>query len=301
MPDATTINEQIQQGKLTAAVDAAIEWVKASPSDAAARGVLFETLCFAGEYDRAQKHLNVLAGGSDSLRLQLYHNAMKAETARTQVFTEGRVPDVIAQPDDSFTARMDALIELREGRADAAADRLKDVLQAEPNPGRSPDGPFTHFSDADDVLGPFVEFLGTDGRYFWIDSRAVRTIEPTPIRTWIDTLWRPVVVTPKGAPPLTGSIPVIYFGTGSQAEDDDSYRLGYQTRFDDVGGLNRGVGQRLFLLDDAEVPALQLGNLAFEDVGDSDESGGGGDSEDSDAPTAAGSVADAAASDGEAS
>jgi len=58
-----TARELYQAGKLDAATQALMAELRDNPGDAKRRTFLFELLCFAGEYDRAEKHLNVLAGG----------------------------------------------------------------------------------------------------------------------------------------------------------------------------------------------------------------------------------------------
>ena len=60
--------ELFQAGRVSDAIAALGAWLRDNPTDAKRRTFLFELLCFAGEYDRAQKHLDVLAGqGPDSV------------------------------------------------------------------------------------------------------------------------------------------------------------------------------------------------------------------------------------------
>src|SRR5690242_21563127 len=59
---AMTPRDLLQAGKLDEAIDALSAEVRDNPTDTRRRTFLFELLCFAGEYDRAQKHLDVLAG-----------------------------------------------------------------------------------------------------------------------------------------------------------------------------------------------------------------------------------------------
>jgi len=55
-----TAKELLQAGKLTEAVQALGAELRENPTDAKRRTFLFELLCFAGDFDRAEKQLGVL-------------------------------------------------------------------------------------------------------------------------------------------------------------------------------------------------------------------------------------------------
>ena len=65
--------------------------VRDNPTDARRRTFLFELLCFAGEYDRADKQLEVLgqAGPESELGVLLYRSALYAERQRQDLFSRG--------------------------------------------------------------------------------------------------------------------------------------------------------------------------------------------------------------------
>ena len=52
--------ELYQAGKLNEAIQSLQAELRDNPTDVARRTFLFELLCFAGEYDRAEKHLDIL-------------------------------------------------------------------------------------------------------------------------------------------------------------------------------------------------------------------------------------------------
>ena len=62
-----TAKQLFQAGKLNEAMKALAAEVRDNPTDPRRRTFLFELLCFAGEYDRAEKHLHVLAQGNSQV------------------------------------------------------------------------------------------------------------------------------------------------------------------------------------------------------------------------------------------
>ena len=89
-----TATELFQAGKLQQAIEALGEEVRNNPIDAKRRTFLFELLCFSGEYDRAEKHLSILADGSQSAGMGalLYRSALHAERMRQEMFTARTFP-----------------------------------------------------------------------------------------------------------------------------------------------------------------------------------------------------------------
>jgi type VI secretion system protein ImpE len=61
-----TAKELLDAGKLAGAIEAATAEVKANPTDVPRRTTLFELLCFAGDWDRAEKQIDVI--GQQSMR-----------------------------------------------------------------------------------------------------------------------------------------------------------------------------------------------------------------------------------------
>ena len=59
-----TARELYQAGKLDEAVQALIAELRDNPGDTKRRTFLFELLCFAGNFDRAEKQLDILSQGS---------------------------------------------------------------------------------------------------------------------------------------------------------------------------------------------------------------------------------------------
>src|ERR1044071_6057827 len=77
-----------QSGRLDEAIEALGAEVRDNPTDAQRRAFLFELLCFAGHFDRAEKQLSVLGRGTKEAEMGalLYHAALHGERLRNEMF-----------------------------------------------------------------------------------------------------------------------------------------------------------------------------------------------------------------------
>ena len=87
--------ELFRAGRLADALKALSSEVRDNPTDARRRTFLFELLCFAGEYERADKQLGVLgqAGPSSEIGVLLYRSALHAERERQDFVYPRRVSE----------------------------------------------------------------------------------------------------------------------------------------------------------------------------------------------------------------
>src|SRR5262245_23242707 len=94
--------ELFQAGKLNEAVQALSVELRDNPTDARRRTFLFELLCFCGDFDRARKHLELLAKENQQAGMGalLYEGLMNSERTRNEVFEKKEFPSV--QPSGSI-------------------------------------------------------------------------------------------------------------------------------------------------------------------------------------------------------
>lgn len=231
-----TAKELFQAGKVREAEKALTTYLRERPSDTAQRTFLFELLCFAGDYSRAEKQLGVLADGSVEKETGaiVYYAALHAEKTRHELFEKQAFP------------------------TDSAAS------------GASPKGelngkPFTDLRDADPDIGARLEIYAA-GAYLWLPFEHVSTLEMAPPQRLRDTLWAPALV--QTAPSFRGMdlgevlIPAIY--PFSWKHPDEAVWLGRMTDWSADGeGNEYPSGQKMLLVDGEEIPFLEVRSLKF--------------------------------------
>ena len=231
-----TPRQLLDSGNLNGALKALTAEVRDNPTDTTRRTFLFELLCFAGEYDRADKHLEVLSGENQaaSLGSLLYRAALHAERLRHDTFAK-----------KAFSALESSI--------------------SRPQAGTLNGTPFQTFADADARIGARLELFAA-GSYLWIPFEHIESVEMTPPRRLRDLLWAPAVV--RTGPAFTVQelgevfIPVLYPFSSKHA--DDAVRLGRATVWEsNEDGDAVPFGQKLFLADDEEISLLEIRSLKF--------------------------------------
>lgn len=222
----------LDEGRLDEAVDALGAELRDNPGDARTRTFLFELLCFAGRFDRAEKQLDVVAGASREAELGawLYRSALHAERTRQEMFAAGRAP---------------------------RGDGVRPVA------GRLNGREFASLTDADPRLGAGLEVFAA-GQYTWIpfaQLASVRMEAPARLR---DLLWAPARV--QAAPAFRdtelGEVLLPALCPLSWRHADGEVRLGRVTDWEDgpEGGAVP-VGQKLLLVDGEPVSFLEVREL----------------------------------------
>jgi len=225
--------ELFRAGKLAEAVRALGAELRENPADAKRRTFLFELLCFAGDYPRAEKQLDVLAsdGQAAEMGALLYRAALHAERIRQTIFEKKDFPITEPESDAPLSGTLN-------GKA------------------------FEFFSDADPRLGARLEVFAA-GDYLWIPLHHIASVElqaPTRLR---DLLWTPAIV--RTGPAFKGKelgevlLPIL--SPLSWKHPDDQIRLGRATDWQDEDGNVVPVGQKMFTVDDDEIPILEIRKL----------------------------------------
>ena len=221
------------EGKVRAAQALLSEWLRSHPNDTSQRTFLFELLCFSGDWDRAQRQLTLLAKGNQQREMgaMLYLSALHAERTRHET--------------------------------PACATRVESVGAASVS-GTWNGRPFQRISDIDSAIGQRLEMFAA-GSYALLSFAHIDSIDIAPPRRLRDTLWASATIRMNAS--LHGGelkevlLPAIYPFTWKTP--DEPVWLGRETRWLEDNGRERPAGQKMLLVDDEEVPLLNIRELRF--------------------------------------
>lgn len=219
-----------REGKLDEAVEALGKELQRDPTDLRKRTFLFELLCFSGKYDRAEKHLDVIAGASadSAMGALVYRSALHAERIRQEMFRTGEYPH-------------------------SSARAVSGTLNGQP---------FSSLTDADPRIGARLEVFAA-GEYQWLPLEHVASVRLDRPKRLRDLLWIPAIL--RTGPAFKGVelgevlLPVL--APGSWEDADDAVRLGRVTGWLADGAHEVPIGQKLLLVDGEEFPILELREL----------------------------------------
>jgi len=226
--------ELYRAGKLTEAIQALGGQLRDDPANVRLRTFLFELLCFAGEYDRAEKQLQVLGQGDNvkELGALLYRGCLAAERTRLEHFEKG------------------------EYASPVAAKAVTGVVN-----GKRAES----IEDADPRIGARLELFAA-GSYLWIPLEHVASIEMEPPKKLRDLLWTPAkITTGPGFKGLElGEVLLPALAPFSFRHPEEAVRLGRMTVWEQEDGREVPYGQKTFLVDGEEVPILEIRSLTVD-------------------------------------
>jgi type VI secretion system protein ImpE len=223
-------------GQLGPAIEALGTELRMQPGDIRRRTFLFELLCFAGAYDRAEKQLDVLAETNKEALAgsMLYRAALHAQRMREDLFLRGQLPE--RKPED------------------------------DPISGSLNGTTFTALEDEDSRIGRNLEVF-IAGSYTLIPFRYIQQVKMEPPKRLRDLLWVRAILTTTSDFRLQdlGEVLLPALSPGSSASDNDLVRLGRTTVWQNADGEKDAspLGQKNFLVDGEVCPFLSLRDLTF--------------------------------------
>jgi type VI secretion system protein ImpE len=256
-----------EAGELQTAIAELTSKVKANPTDTQQRTFLFEMLLFAGDWERAERQIDVIGQQSmeAGLGVQIYHDNLKAERDRSRVFSEGIRPHFINEPPAHVGLHLDAINCLREGKIREAREKLDQAEQERPAfTGRLNGQPFADFRDYNDLVGSVLELI-VQGQYTWLPFEEIKRLEIDAPKSLRDLMWTPARIECIDGTNGEVYIPALYEGSGKHA--DEQVKLGRMTDWKDVGeSLYIGCGLRLFLVDGEDKALFDAKKIEFDGV-----------------------------------
>jgi type VI secretion system protein ImpE len=229
-----TPQELYRIGRLREAITALGDELRKNPLDAKRRTFLFELLLFAGEYDRAEKQLEVLAGaGADAAAgTLLYRSALHAERTRQDMFAQNQTPPLEAREQTSGTC---------DGR------------------------PFGEFMDSDPRIGPNMEVY-IAGSYTWIPIAYLRKVEIEAPVTLRDLMWARarIETTPEFRLQELGEVLIPAICPLSSRHPEEIVQLGRETAWEEDSTYDAvPFGAKMMLVDGADVPLLSIRSVEW--------------------------------------
>ena len=255
-----------QTGQLTEAIQAATASVKKNPMDAGLRGFLTELLMVNRDWERADKQLDFIGHQAPNAMagVALWRQLIRAGQARDQFFSEGRVPEVLEEPDELMQTYLKASLSMRDKKLVEAKAILDEAEAMRPKLSGELDGKaFSDFRDLDDLAPGVLEVFTSTGKYYWIPLTRVVSLSLYKPESPVDLILRRAHLhTNNEGPDGEVYIPTVYHALDEN--DRDNLLLGRAT--DWIGADNepvRGIGQRMFLVDDAAKTIMEMEELSF--------------------------------------
>ena len=219
-------------GKLQEAIDSLSAELRDNPTSAQLRTSLFELLCFAGNWERAEKQLSLLSGDDQQHRVGAlqYLAAISAERTRHEMFEKKKFPQ------ESDAAPPSGLLNSKE---------------------------FSSIADADPRIGNRLEVIAGE-TYMWLPFAHIATLEIGPPKRVRDLLWAPATIRTGGAFEGTnlGEVLLPVLSPFSWKHAQDNVRLGRMTVWEQLeDGEERPYGQKMLLVDEEEIPLLEVRRL----------------------------------------
>ncbi|NOR25965.1 MAG: hypothetical protein GQ542_16570 [Desulforhopalus sp.] len=258
------IKELIQAGKLAEARLRLVAAVKASPADLASRTLLFQVLCYSGEWDKADFHLEAIAGqdserGAGALG---YRNIVHAEKDRRDVINNNLNASFISDPPEYLNLFLQIRKKLSDEKENEAGELLATLESLRPTiSGTVNDTPFVGFCDTDTTLFPFLEVIAHE-RYLWVPFESIRELSISQPDSLLDLLWIAALITTWEGLTMNCYLPVLY--PNSFLHEDERIKMGRMTDWQPLtGAYAQGVGQHVFEVGGKDMAILEIRDIVF--------------------------------------
>ncbi len=258
------IKALLNSGNLAQAIDSVTQQIKNDPTQPSLRAALFELLCLTGEWDRAEKQLQVISHQDAALQMgiQVYVNNLKAERSRVQLFEKGVPPHFMTEPPPYADLLVEALQALISGDLAKSRQMMNEAEEQRPALSGLLNGkPFQDFRDASDLTASVLELIIHD-KYTWLPWESVKSIEINPPRQLRDVVWIPAKIESKAG--TEGEVFLHALYPNSFKHSDPNVQLGKTTEWSEAGPeIFLPAGSRLFCYDDRDVSIFETQSIQF--------------------------------------
>ena len=255
---------QLDAGNLNGAVEAALNSVKSNPTDEKGRTFLFELSCFSGDWERAERQLDVI-GHQDVKAMVgslIFKQNFYAERNRMRYFSDGLKPEFLAPPPPYIEDLLSANNRVREGNMEEARRILDKVEEERPAFACKVNGQEKEdFRDYNDLTMCVFEAILKE-TYVWLPMEQITKIEFFEPKSLRDLYWIQTKVEMNNGLGGEMFLPSLY--VNSWKSEDDQVRLGRKTDWRDVGEeVYIGEGLREFFTEGEAKSILELKEIEF--------------------------------------
>lgn len=254
---------KLDLGDFEGAQKAALEMVKAKPTDITARIFLFELSLFSGDWERAERQLDVIGQQDMNAMIgsQMFKENLEAERARIKLFSEAKIPECLMQPPNYVEGLLAAIEDITKENFGSAKEIIDQVEEKRPafvcKINGKESGDFRDFNDP--TMCVFEAII--KGSYSWIPFEQVEKVNFEPIKSLRDNFWRQAEVTLVNGTQGEMFLPAIYVESFKSTEG--AIRMGKATEWRDAGELYIGEGMRIYQIEDGHIPIIEIETIEF--------------------------------------
>lgn len=260
-----SFSKQYSEGNIEGCISDLIQEIKQNPEQHYKRMLFGQMLCVAGEYERADKQLDLLSTLEPKFGMEVanWRNLIRAAQHRQDFYREGRPPKVIGDFSPQMERHVEAIAALRgeDGSAfEAALNAAEANRKALRGTVNDTEQEFDDFRDLDDLNGGFMEVMAPNGNYYWIANDSIESIVFEEVKQPIDYLWRKADLILTDGTQGEVYIPVTYIDTVT-----DQQKLARETNWEEYSSTEamRGFGQKTYLVGDEAISILEIDSIEF--------------------------------------
>lgn len=260
-----SFSAKYSEGDIKGCIDELVEAIKENPDQHYKRMLFGQMLCVAGDYERADKQLDLLSTLEPKFVMEVanWRNLIRAAQHRKDFYEEGRPPKVVGELSPLMEKHITAIAALREGDTESFSKALEEAetaRKAVKGTWNDDNKSFDDFRDLDDLNGGFLEVLAPNGNYYWVANESISSIVFEETKQPIDYLWRKADLILNDGTQGEVYIPVTYITTES-----DQHRLARVTEWQEYENTEamRGYGQKSYLVGDEAVSILEINSIEF--------------------------------------
>lgn len=260
-----SFSEKYSEGNIKGCIDELVQEIKENPEQHYKRMLFGQMLCVAGDYERADKQLDLLSTLEPKFVMEVanWRNLIRAAQHRHDFYEQGRPPKVVGELSPQLEKHIEAIAAMRADDAETFGQVLNEAensRKAVKGTWNGDNNAFDDFRDLDDLNGGFMEVLAPNGSYYWVANESISSIVFEETKQPIDYLWRKADLILNDGTQGEVYIPVTYIKV-----ETDEQRLARVTDWQEYDKTEamRGLGQKTYLVGDEAVSILEINSIEF--------------------------------------